>query len=157
MRTQTGCETNFINALLITSLASLSTKPFLTVSKTPILPVCLLSSYLAIFSNFPLTSEFIVNGSAIPDTDFDIGESYAGLLPVGGDSNGELYFWFFPTSDVDTPKEIIIWLNGGVSVLFKSNHVVIVDTRTARLLLPAGSIERKWPLSLADGDVQTYS
>ena len=63
-----------------------------------------------------LSSEFVVNGSAIPDVDFDVGPSYAGQLPVGGDSDGRLWFWFFPTTDPDEPKEIIIWLNGGVSL-----------------------------------------
>ncbi|KAL8644485.1 MAG: hypothetical protein Q9210_007233, partial [Variospora velana] len=38
--------------------------------------------------------QFVVNGTAIPDVDFDIGESYAGLLPISSASNEtrELYF-----------------------------------------------------------------
>ena len=37
---------------------------------------------------FPLFClEFYVNGSAIPDVDFDIGPSWAGLLPISGDAN----------------------------------------------------------------------
>ena len=28
-----------------------------------------------------------MNGSAIPDVDFDIGPSWAGLLPISGDAN----------------------------------------------------------------------
>ena len=59
--------------------------------------------------------EFAVNGSAIPEVNFDAGESYAGQLPIGGDSDGNLYFWFWPTTTPDQPKEILIWLNGGVS------------------------------------------
>lgn len=59
--------------------------------------------------------EFVVDGSGIPDVDFDIGESYAGQLPIGGDSDGELYFWFFPSTADDADKEILLWLNGGVS------------------------------------------
>ncbi|KAF2477049.1 carboxypeptidase cpdS precursor [Lindgomyces ingoldianus] len=62
------------------------------------------------------TSKFIVNGSAgaIPDVDFDIGESYAGLLPISSIPNAsELYFWFFPSSNPDASDEITIWLNGG--------------------------------------------
>lgn len=43
------------------------------------------------------TTKFAVNGTNIPDVDFDIGESYAGLLPVSSAKNAsELYFWFFP-------------------------------------------------------------
>ena len=58
--------------------------------------------------------KFAVNGSAIPDVDFDIGESYAGLLPIGPGYNvSELYFWFFPTSNPAADDEILIWLNGG--------------------------------------------
>lgn len=47
--------------------------------------------------------------------DFDIGESYAGLLPISSASNEtrELYFWFFPSSNPLASNEITIWLNGG--------------------------------------------
>ncbi len=39
--------------------------------------------------------EFVVNGTGIPDVPFDIGESYAGLLPISSASNEtrELFFW----------------------------------------------------------------
>ncbi|KAK5702256.1 hypothetical protein LTR17_022474 [Elasticomyces elasticus] len=79
------------------------------------------------------TQKFAVNGTGIPDVPFDIGESYAGLLPISGASNEtrELYFWFFPSTsehrclslvrdtvnpsllDPDAGEEITIWLNGG--------------------------------------------
>ncbi|PNY29751.1 Carboxypeptidase [Tolypocladium capitatum] len=63
------------------------------------------------------TSAFAVNGSALPDVSFDVGESYAGLLPVSGTPNerDHLYFWFFPTANEEhkEDKEIVIWLNGG--------------------------------------------
>ncbi|KAK3070118.1 hypothetical protein LTR53_011018 [Teratosphaeriaceae sp. CCFEE 6253] len=61
------------------------------------------------------TQKFEVNGTAIPDIPFDIGESYAGLLPISGASNEtkELYFWFFPSTNPDAGEEITIWLNGG--------------------------------------------
>lgn len=58
-----------------------------------------------------------MNGTAgaIPDVDFDIGESYAGLLPISDKANetSELYFWFFPSENVNASDEITIWLNGG--------------------------------------------
>lgn len=59
--------------------------------------------------------EFAVNGSAIPDVDFDIGESYAGLLPISSKANEtrELYFWYFPSTNPLAEDEITIWLNGG--------------------------------------------
>jgi len=70
-------------------------------------------------------TEFAVNGTEIPDVDFDIGESYAGLLPIS-DKEGEgsqLFFWFFPSEKRAAEKEILIWLNGGVCfpTLYKTN------------------------------------
>ncbi|RDA94063.1 hypothetical protein CP533_5275 [Ophiocordyceps camponoti-saundersi (nom. inval.)] len=63
------------------------------------------------------TSRFAVNGSAIPEVDFDVGESYAGLLPISNrtDDKNSLFFWFFPTANEEhrEDKEIVIWLNGG--------------------------------------------
>lgn len=55
--------------------------------------------------------EFAVNGSAIPDVSFDIGESYAGLLPISSSPNEtrELYFWFFPSENPAAADEITIW------------------------------------------------
>lgn len=61
-------------------------------------------------------TEFVVNGTSIPDVDFDVGQSFAGSLPVGDANDGaSMFFWFFPTAADDAPKEIVIWLNGGVS------------------------------------------
>ena len=53
------------------------------------------------------TAPFWVNGSALPDVYFDIGESYAGLLPI--DDTKELYFWFVPTTNPAASDEITIW------------------------------------------------
>src|SRR5277367_68467 len=43
------------------------------------------------------TKEFAVNGTAMPEVDFDIGESYAGLIPISAspDETRKLFFWFF--------------------------------------------------------------
>lgn len=60
------------------------------------------------------TTKFAVNGTGLPDVDFDIGESYAGLLPISSAPNAsQLYFWFFPSSNPLAHDEITIWLNGG--------------------------------------------
>lgn len=60
------------------------------------------------------TKEYVVNGSALPYVDFDIGESYAGLMNISNTSDdGQLYFWFFPSTNPAAEKEILIWLNGG--------------------------------------------
>jgi carboxypeptidase D len=51
----------------------------------------------------------------IPEVSFDVGESYAGLLPLGAinDTSNELFYWFFPTANAQGKDDIIIWLNGG--------------------------------------------
>ncbi|OLN97346.1 putative serine carboxypeptidase-like protein 1 [Colletotrichum chlorophyti] len=61
------------------------------------------------------TRQFEVNGTNIPEVDFDVGESYAGLLPVdtGNDTVNKLFFWFFPSESQAADKEILIWLAGG--------------------------------------------
>ena len=40
-------------------------------------------------------SEFVVDGTKIPDVPFDVGESYAGLLPISSAKNEsrQLFFW----------------------------------------------------------------
>ena len=82
----------------------------------------------------PNTKKFVVDGTTIPDVPFDVGESYAGLLPIS-DSPSEsrkLFFWyvsrvmfsivnnsrlifirFFPSTNPDASDEITIWFNGG--------------------------------------------
>lgn len=61
----------------------------------------------------------MVNGTGVPEVGFDIGESYAGRLPIStpkftnGSSDNELFFWFFPSKNPEARNEITIWLNGG--------------------------------------------
>ena len=60
------------------------------------------------------TTKFAVNGRNIPEVSFDVGESYAGLLPISSKPNAsELFFWFYPSSNPQASDEILIWLNGG--------------------------------------------
>ncbi|KAI7367488.1 alpha/beta-hydrolase [Hortaea werneckii] len=61
------------------------------------------------------TEKYAVNGTAIPEVGFDIGESYAGTLSISGNASDEnaLYFWYFPTDNEAAGDEIVIWLNGG--------------------------------------------
>ncbi|KXT17005.1 hypothetical protein AC579_7413 [Pseudocercospora musae] len=61
------------------------------------------------------TKEFEVDGSKLPQVPFDIGESYAGTLPISDNSTDEnrLFFWFFPSENPKASDEITIWLNGG--------------------------------------------
>jgi carboxypeptidase D len=57
------------------------------------------------------TEKFAVDGTAIPEVKFDIGESYAGLLPISQAANEtrELYFWFFPSTNATVDDEVVIW------------------------------------------------
>ncbi|KAF1971057.1 alpha/beta-hydrolase [Bimuria novae-zelandiae CBS 107.79] len=73
------------------------------------------SSFLTEKTEPNYIAEFAVNGSGIPEVPFDIGESYAGLLPISEDpdESRQLFFWFFPSTQAETPKEVVIWLNGG--------------------------------------------
>lgn len=59
--------------------------------------------------------QFKVDGNAIPETGFDVGESYAGLLPISANANEtrKLFFWFFPSSNPAATDEIAVWFNGG--------------------------------------------
>jgi carboxypeptidase D len=59
--------------------------------------------------------EFAVDGKNFPGVSFDIGESYAGLLPITSDPSDpdQIFFWFFPTTNPESTKEITIWLQGG--------------------------------------------
>ncbi|RPD60583.1 alpha/beta-hydrolase [Lentinus tigrinus ALCF2SS1-7] len=63
----------------------------------------------------PRASEFWVNGSTIPDVDWDIGDSWAGLLPISNNTNEtrKLFFWFFPPGPQGSFDDLIFWTNGG--------------------------------------------
>jgi len=66
------------------------------------------------FTN-PKASEFWVNGSALPLVDFDVGPSWAGLLPISNNPNEtrQLFFWLFPPGPEGSLDDLIFWTNGG--------------------------------------------
>ncbi|KIJ33176.1 hypothetical protein M422DRAFT_183566 [Sphaerobolus stellatus SS14] len=66
------------------------------------------------FSN-PKASQFFVDGTTIPEVDFDVGPSWAGLLPISSAKNEtrELFFWFFPPGPQGSSDDLIFWTNGG--------------------------------------------
>ena len=83
-------------------------------SKPPAPPYYHHSTTTSIIPSSTATAKFKVDGTKIPDVNFDIGESYAGLLPISDERNAsELYFWFFPSQNPAAKDEIVIWLNGG--------------------------------------------
>ncbi|KAI9768851.1 MAG: hypothetical protein M1840_004665 [Geoglossum simile] len=85
------------------------------------------------------TKKFYVDGTSIPEVEFDVGESYAGLLPISPAKNEsrKLFFWFFPTNDPLGQDEITIFLNGGpgcssMEGLLKENGPFLWQTGTIK-------------------------
>ncbi|PSR83149.1 hypothetical protein PHLCEN_2v5798 [Hermanssonia centrifuga] len=66
------------------------------------------------FTN-PRASEFYVDGSTLPEIDFDVGPSWSGLLPISNATNEtrQLFFWFFPPGPQGSTEDLIFWTNGG--------------------------------------------
>ncbi|KAF7350411.1 Carboxypeptidase [Mycena venus] len=83
----------------------------------------------------PQDPKFAVNGTNIPLYDYDLGESYAGLLPIAQeyriDPNGtdarELFFWFFPSENPAAADEITIWLTGGPGCSSLLANIVYIE------------------------------
>ncbi|KAF8261908.1 Alpha/Beta hydrolase protein [Lactarius quietus] len=68
------------------------------------------------FSNpKPPVCKFYVDGTTIPDVDFDVGPSWSGLIPISGAANEtrELFFWFFPPGPEGNLDSLLFWTNGG--------------------------------------------
>ncbi|KAK4506376.1 hypothetical protein PRZ48_000106 [Zasmidium cellare] len=61
------------------------------------------------------SKHFAVDGKSVPDIDFDLGESYAGSLPISSDPHEtrKLFFWFFPSIAHEVPNEVMSWFQGG--------------------------------------------
>ncbi|KAI0689094.1 alpha/beta-hydrolase [Cytidiella melzeri] len=66
------------------------------------------------FAN-PRAADFFVDGTTIPEVDFDVGPSWAGLLPISNATNEtrQLFFWFFPPGPQGSADDIVFWTNGG--------------------------------------------
>ncbi|EIW62227.1 alpha/beta-hydrolase [Trametes versicolor FP-101664 SS1] len=66
------------------------------------------------FTN-PRASEFYVDGTTIPDVDWDVGPSWSGLMPISSDPHEtrKLFFWFFPPGPQGSLDDLIFWTNGG--------------------------------------------
>ncbi|KAF5671138.1 serine-type carboxypeptidase [Fusarium denticulatum] len=63
------------------------------------------------------TSPYYVPSTGIPEVSFDIGESYAGQIPVDwkktGSKDPKFFYWFFPTVNPAGKDDVVIWFNGG--------------------------------------------
>ncbi|TBU48753.1 alpha/beta-hydrolase [Dichomitus squalens] len=66
------------------------------------------------FAN-PKAKEFFVDGTKIPDVNFDAGPSWSGLMPISGAKNEtrKLFFWFWPTNNISNVNDLLFWTNGG--------------------------------------------
>lgn len=74
--------------------------------------------------------EFYVNGATIPQVNFDVGPSWAGLIPISSAANEtrkvcigkftddgfvllgvipQLFFWFFPPGPEGSLDDLIFW------------------------------------------------
>jgi carboxypeptidase D len=83
---------------------------------------------------FSLRSEFYVDGTSIPEVNFDAGPSWSGLIPISGATNEtrkvrlfklgndtgglelnlillifQLFFWFFPPGPEGSLDDLIFW------------------------------------------------
>ncbi|RBR12883.1 uncharacterized protein FIESC28_08374 [Fusarium coffeatum] len=63
------------------------------------------------------TAPYYVSPNNIPEVSFDVGESYAGQIPVDLKKNGakdpKFFYWFFPTVNPAGKDDVVIWFNGG--------------------------------------------
>ncbi|KAI0687232.1 Alpha/Beta hydrolase protein [Earliella scabrosa] len=61
------------------------------------------------------SDKYLINGSNIPEVDWDIGDSWGGLMPISDDPDDgrQLYFWYFPPGPQGSDDDLIFWTNGG--------------------------------------------
>ncbi|ESK93701.1 carboxypeptidase cpds [Moniliophthora roreri MCA 2997] len=66
------------------------------------------------FAN-PAAEQFFIDGTTVPEVNFDAGPSWAGLMPISADPNEtrKLFFWFWPTTNIEHTKNLVFWTNGG--------------------------------------------
>jgi carboxypeptidase D len=91
---------------------------------------CTGAHVLSILFCLMLLSEFYVDGTTLPLVDFDVGPSWAGLIPISGAANetrkvrlletstgyfgsalliSQLFFWFFPPGPTGSLDDFIFW------------------------------------------------
>lgn len=90
------------------------------------------------FSN-PKAKGYLVDGTKIPDVNFDVGPSWAGLMPISGNANEtrKLFFWFWPTTNTQHTDDLVFWTNGGPGCsslmgLLQENGPFVWPTGTAK-------------------------
>ncbi|THG97171.1 hypothetical protein EW026_g4786 [Hermanssonia centrifuga] len=63
----------------------------------------------------PKAEKFFVDGTKLPDVNFDAGPSWSGLMPISADPHEtrKLFFWFWPTTNASNANDLLFWTNGG--------------------------------------------
>ncbi|MCJ1283366.1 hypothetical protein MMC26_002694 [Xylographa opegraphella] len=59
----------------------------------------------------PNIAQYAVKG--LPDVNYSLPDSWAGLIKIPGTEDDALYFWLFEAEEQAQRKQLIIWLNGG--------------------------------------------
>ncbi|EYB27867.1 hypothetical protein FG05_04546 [Fusarium graminearum] len=95
------------------------------------------------------TSQFYVDPKGIPEVSFDVGESYAGQIPVdlkkNGSKDSKFFYWFFPTVNPAGKDDVVIWFNGGPGCS-SLEGIFIISTITPTILIRSvGFIQENGP------------
>ncbi|KZV84913.1 alpha/beta-hydrolase [Exidia glandulosa HHB12029] len=88
---------------------------FLGPSTPPPSPAAVQKRQSSITFSDPRAAEFFVDGTSLPEVNFDAGPSWSGLIPITDDPNEtrKLFFWFWPAANVEHTDELLFWTNGG--------------------------------------------
>lgn len=104
------------------------------------------------------TRPYWIAGHKLPEVNFNIGESYGGLLPVD-DMGRELYFWFVPSINPAAKNEIVRMsqcreLLGTASLMRTIGYMV---QRGSRLQFTTRPSSRAWTVLVAAGHLSASS
>lgn len=85
----------------------------------------------------PKAKDFFVDGTKIPDVNFDAGPSWAGLMPISGARNEtrKLFFWFWPTNNPAHTKDLVFWTNGAGLRVYASDLTLTHITQVVLVAL----------------------
>jgi carboxypeptidase D len=72
---------------------------------------CIPRACIRAYTHVCALAEFYVDGTSIPDVDWDVGPSWSGLLPISNKTGEtrELFFWFFPPGPEGSLDDLVFW------------------------------------------------